>query len=173
MGNITKNQTMLLLVVTLLMVIAYHEGEAIQCSQITMYLAPCLSYVKGGGNPPPPCCAGLNNLKSSAPGRPDKQAACQCLKNVANAISGFNDDNAKQLPAKCGVSVGVPFSKSVDFALIIQNIVLENIRKKCNSFFLVLNEAQILSLAFQGKFIPKFLALSQVFISPHSTFTNC
>ncbi|CAF2240716.1 BnaA08g11810D [Brassica napus] len=162
MGNITKNQTMLLLVVTLLMVIAYHEGEAIQCSQITMYLAPCLSYVKGGGNPPPPCCAGLNNLKSSAPGRPDKQAACQCLKNVANAISGFNDDNAKQLPAKCGVSVGVPFSKSVDCN-----------RKKCNSFFLVLNEAQILSLAFQGKFIPKFLALSQVFISPHSTFTNC
>ncbi|CAH8350529.1 unnamed protein product [Eruca vesicaria subsp. sativa] len=114
MRNITKSQTMLLLVVTLLMVIAYHEGEAIQCSQITMYLAPCLSYVKGGGNPPPPCCAGLNNLKASAPGKPDKQAACQCLKNVANAIAGFNDDYAKQLPAKCGVSVGVPFSKSVD-----------------------------------------------------------
>lgn len=136
MRNITKNQTMLLLVVTLLMVVAYHEGEAIQCSQITMYLAPCLSYVKGGGNPPPPCCAGLSNLKASAPGKPDKQAACQCLKNVANAISGFNDDNAKQLPAKCGVSVGVPFSKSVDcnrYIIDCNSIHISHSRKKLKS----------------------------------------
>ncbi|ESQ53820.1 hypothetical protein EUTSA_v10026585mg [Eutrema salsugineum] len=111
---VSKTRTILVLVVTLLIVIAYHEGEAIQCSQVNMYLAPCLPYLRAGGNPSVPCCGGLNSLKAAAPGKPDKQAACQCLKNVANAIPGIIDDNAKQLPAKCGVNLGVPFSRSVD-----------------------------------------------------------
>ncbi|KFK29949.1 hypothetical protein AALP_AA7G198800 [Arabis alpina] len=108
MGN------MLVLVVTLLMVIAYHEGEAIVCSQVNMFLAPCLTYLKAGGAPSVPCCGGLNSLKNAAPGIADKQAACNCLKNVASTIPGINDDNAKQLPAKCGVDLGVPFTKTVD-----------------------------------------------------------
>ncbi|CAF2132820.1 hypothetical protein YC2023_032651 [Brassica napus] len=115
MTNITsKTWTMLLFVITLLMVIAYHEGEAISCSQVNMFLAPCLSYLRGGGNPSQPCCAGLNSLKAAAPGKAERQTACQCLKSVSNTIPGINDDNAKQLPSKCGVDLGVPFSKSVD-----------------------------------------------------------
>ncbi|VVB10557.1 unnamed protein product [Arabis nemorensis] len=110
----TKTRTMLVLVVTLLMVIAYHEGEAIVCSQVNMFLAPCLPYLKAGGAPSPQCCGGLNSLKAAAPGKPDKQVACQCLKSAANTIPGINDDNAKQLPAKCGVDLGVPFTKTVD-----------------------------------------------------------
>lgn len=110
----TKTRTMLVLVVTFLMVIAYHEGEAIVCSQVNMFLAPCLPYLKAGGAPSPPCCAGLNSLKAAVPAKPDKQAACQCLKNVASTIPGINDDNAKQLPAKCGVDLGVSFTKTVD-----------------------------------------------------------
>ncbi|CAA7025534.1 unnamed protein product [Microthlaspi erraticum] len=105
---------MLVLVITLIMVIGYQEGEAIQCSQVNMYLAPCLAYLRGGGNPSPQCCGGLNSLKAAAPGTPDRQAACQCLKTVATQIPGISDDNAKQLPTKCGVNLGVPFSKSVD-----------------------------------------------------------
>ncbi|CAF2031623.1 unnamed protein product [Brassica oleracea var. botrytis] len=107
-------KTMLLFVITLLVVIAYHEGEAISCSQVNMFLAPCLSYLRGGGNPSQPCCAGLNSLKAAAPGKAERQTACQCLKSVSNTIPGINDDNAKQLPSKCGVDLGVPFSKSVD-----------------------------------------------------------
>ncbi|CAH2077056.1 unnamed protein product [Thlaspi arvense] len=114
MRNVSKTRNMLLFVVTLVMVIANHEGEAIQCSQVNMYLAPCLAYLRGGGTPSVPCCGGLNSLKAAAPEKPDKQAACQCLKDAANAIPGIIDDNAKQLPVKCGVNLGVPFSKSVD-----------------------------------------------------------
>lgn len=115
MRNVTTKTraVTLLLVITLLVAIAYH-GEAIQCSQVNMFLAPCLPYLKAGGAPSVPCCGGLNSLKAAAPGKPDKQAACQCLKKVANTIPGINDDNAKQLPGKCGVNLGVPFTKSVD-----------------------------------------------------------
>ncbi|CAN8327208.1 unnamed protein product [Cochlearia groenlandica] len=115
MRNITcKTRTMFLSFITLVLVIVHHEVEAIQCPQVNMFLAPCLSYLKAGGTPSAPCCAGLNGLKAAAPGKPDKQAACQCLKTVANTIPGISDDNAKQLPAKCGVNLGVPFSKTVD-----------------------------------------------------------
>ncbi|KAG2238845.1 hypothetical protein Bca52824_091915 [Brassica carinata] len=115
MRNIaSKTHTMLLVMITLLMVIAYHEGEAISCSQVNMYLVPCLSYLRSGGNPSQQCCGGLNSLKAAAPGKADRQTACQCLKSASNTVPGINDDNSKQLPAKCGVDIGVPFSKSVD-----------------------------------------------------------
>ncbi|CAH8320971.1 unnamed protein product [Eruca vesicaria subsp. sativa] len=115
MVNITsKTYTMLLLVITLLMVFAYHKGEAIQCSQVHMYLAPCLPYLTAGGIPSQQCCGGLNNLKAAVPGKADQQTACQCLKSVAKTIPGINDDNAKQLPAKCNIDIGIPFSQSVD-----------------------------------------------------------
>ncbi|XP_010437771.1 PREDICTED: non-specific lipid-transfer protein 11-like [Camelina sativa] len=114
MRNITTiTRTVLLLVITIFMVIAYH-GEAIACPQVNMYLAQCLPYLKAGGTPPAMCCNGLNSLKAAAPAKSDRQVACNCLKSVANTIPGINDDYAKQLPAKCGVNLGVPFSKTVD-----------------------------------------------------------
>ncbi|KAL9288989.1 Non-specific lipid-transfer protein 11 [Arabidopsis thaliana] len=114
MRNITTTtRKMLLLVITILLGIAYH-GEAIACPQVNMYLAQCLPYLKAGGNPSPMCCNGLNSLKAAAPAKADRQVACNCLKSVANTIPGINDDFAKQLPAKCGVNIGVPFSKTVD-----------------------------------------------------------
>jgi len=66
-------------------------------------LAPCIAYLRGGAGPSPACCAGVKRLNGAAATTPDRQAACNCLKQAAGAISGLNTDAASSLPGKCGV----------------------------------------------------------------------
>ncbi|CAA3022260.1 non-specific lipid-transfer A-like [Olea europaea subsp. europaea] len=44
----------------------------------------------------------------------DRQTACGCLKTAASHYTNLKPDAASQLPTKCGVSIGVPISPTVD-----------------------------------------------------------
>ncbi|KAJ8898847.1 hypothetical protein K2173_008156 [Erythroxylum novogranatense] len=88
--------------------------QAITCGQVSGKLAPCVNFLKTGGPVPGDCCSGVKAINDAAQTTPDRQAACQCLKNAASSISGINPGNAASLPSACGVNVGYPISTSVD-----------------------------------------------------------
>ncbi|TKY63606.1 Non-specific lipid-transfer protein [Spatholobus suberectus] len=89
---------------------------AIMCGQVTSSLAPCLAYLQKGGPLLAVCCNGVRSLNSAAKTTADRQAACNCLKQAAGAISGFNANNAAALPGKCGVNIPYKISTSTNCA---------------------------------------------------------
>ncbi|TKY63607.1 Non-specific lipid-transfer protein 1 [Spatholobus suberectus] len=91
---------------------------AITCGQVTSALVPCVDYLQKGGPPPVGCCNGVRSLNSAAKTTADRQAACNCLKQAAGAISGFNANNAATLPGKCGVNIPYKISTSTNCATI-------------------------------------------------------
>lgn len=106
------------LVVMMCMVVlgAPMAQAGISCGQVSSELAPCLGYLRGGPGPSGPCCSGVKALNNAARTTPDRQAACNCLKNTARAISGLNQGNAAALPGKCGVNIPYKISTSTNCA---------------------------------------------------------
>ena len=102
-------------VVVCLVVGATLAQGAITCGQVTSSLAPCMMYLRSnGGAVPPGCCNGIKSLNAAAQTTPDRQAACNCIKNAAGTISGINYNLASGLPGKCGVSIPYKISPSTD-----------------------------------------------------------
>ncbi|KAK4342609.1 hypothetical protein RND71_038425 [Anisodus tanguticus] len=99
--------------VVLCIMVAAPHAEALTCGQVTSNLAPCLSYLRNTG-PLGGCCGGVRNLANSAKSTPDRQAACNCLKAAAGAISGINFGKAASLPGTCGVNIPYKISPSTD-----------------------------------------------------------
>ncbi|EOY04472.1 hypothetical protein QUC31_017254 [Theobroma cacao] len=88
---------------------------AISCGQVTGYLTPCISYLRGsGGAVPSSCCSGIKGLNSAAQTSQDRKAACACIKSAAGSISGINYALASQMPSKCGVSIPYQISPNID-----------------------------------------------------------
>ncbi|XP_050227711.1 non-specific lipid-transfer protein 1-like [Mercurialis annua] len=100
------------------MVIAPMVTEAISCGQISGALAPCMNYLKGQGSLPAACCSGVKSINSAAQTTPDRQAACNCLKNAAGGIPGINQNLAGGLPGACGVSIPYKISMSTNCASV-------------------------------------------------------
>ena len=101
-----------------MVVVSAPMAHAITCGQVTSSLASCIGYLQKGGSPPPGCCSGVKSLNAAAKTTPDRQQACNCLKQAAGAISGYNDNNAASLPGKCGVSIPYKISTSTNCATI-------------------------------------------------------
>ncbi|GAU30833.1 hypothetical protein TSUD_267530 [Trifolium subterraneum] len=101
-------------VLLMCMILAPISEAAVSCGTVTGDLAQCIPYLKGGPGPSPACCAGVKRLNAAATTTPDRQAACNCLKNAAGAISGLNTNNAAALPSKCGVNVPYKISTSTN-----------------------------------------------------------
>ncbi|CAJ2667923.1 unnamed protein product [Trifolium pratense] len=112
------NMKVACVVLLVCIVIAPMAEAGISCGTVNSALAQCIPYLKGGPNPSPVCCAGVKRLNSAAVTTPDRQAACNCLKNAAGAISGLNTNNAGALPGKCGVSIPYKISTSTNCATI-------------------------------------------------------
>ncbi|KAF1868112.1 hypothetical protein Lal_00018628 [Lupinus albus] len=93
-------------------------AEAITCGQVTVNLAQCLNYLRGGGPVPPACCNGIKNILNLARTTPDRRAACNCLKTAAANTPGLNPSNAESLPGKCGVNIPYKISTSTNCASI-------------------------------------------------------
>ncbi|KAJ1419251.1 Plant lipid transfer protein/Par allergen [Sesbania bispinosa] len=92
---------------------------AISCGMVTGSLAPCMGYLQGGAGPSAACCNGVKKLNGAAQTTPDRQAACNCLKNAAGSISGLNAANAAALPGKCGVNIPYKISTSTNCATYV------------------------------------------------------
>ncbi|CAI9269051.1 unnamed protein product [Lactuca saligna] len=106
---------MILSVVLTCMVVATPYTEAaISCGQVTSNLAGCLGYLRNGGAVPTACCNGVKALNNAAKSTPDRQTACNCLKNASNSVSGIKPANAANLPRQCGVNIPYKISPSTD-----------------------------------------------------------
>ncbi|WCJ27836.1 Non-specific lipid-transfer protein [Euphorbia peplus] len=97
---------------------AMSTHAAITCGQVSGALAPCLNYLKSGGAPSPQCCNGVGRIAGMATTTPDRQLACNCLKNAAKNVPGINQDNAASLPGKCKVNIPYRISMSTNCASI-------------------------------------------------------
>ncbi|KAL6642155.1 hypothetical protein ACP70R_020336 [Stipagrostis hirtigluma subsp. patula] len=101
------------------LVVAETASAAISCGDVTSALAPCLTYAMGRSSAPSSsCCSGVRSLNSRASSTGDRQAACSCLKSMVGRLNGVNMGSAASIPSKCGVSVGLPISASVDCSKI-------------------------------------------------------
>ncbi|GAU30829.1 hypothetical protein TSUD_267490 [Trifolium subterraneum] len=112
------NMKVACVVLMMCMVVAPMAEAAISCGAVSGALAPCIGYLRGGPGPFPACCAGVRRLNGAARTTPDRQAACNCLKNAARAISGLNANNAGALPGRCGVRIPYKISTSTNCATI-------------------------------------------------------
>ncbi|KAF5737287.1 lipid transfer protein 3 precursor [Tripterygium wilfordii] len=97
------------------MVVGAPMASAISCAQVANGAAPCIGYLRSGGpTVPPQCCSGLSALNSAAKTTPDRQQACQCLKNIAASIKGINYGLVASLPAKCRINIPYKITPSID-----------------------------------------------------------
>lgn len=91
------------------------HGQAVTCGQVDAALVPCINYLTGReDNPSPACCGGVKTVKGLAQTTADKRAACSCVKAAANRYADLKDAAAQNLPAKCGVELDIPVSRTVD-----------------------------------------------------------
>ncbi|KAJ3704504.1 hypothetical protein LUZ61_008209 [Rhynchospora tenuis] len=101
-------------VAILLLTSPYAANATISCGQVASTLSQCMSYARSGqGNPPSQCCSGVRSLNSMASTSTDRQAVCNCLKNLAKSTS-VNSGAVAGIPGKCGVSVPYAISTSTD-----------------------------------------------------------
>ncbi|KDP22770.1 hypothetical protein JCGZ_00357 [Jatropha curcas] len=106
----------LISILVLCMFVAAPITEAITCGQVTSALAPCITYLRtrGAKTPPPNCCNGVRSINSAAKSTPDRQQACQCLKQAAGSVSGIIPGNAEALPGACKVNIPYKISLSTN-----------------------------------------------------------
>lgn len=92
-----------------------HQGEAVECNDVTKSLAPCIQYLIGKvTDPPDNCCNGVENIKTITPNTEDRQEACECVKTAAALIPNIDQVAAAALPRKCDVDIGIPISKNTN-----------------------------------------------------------
>ncbi|KZV49054.1 non-specific lipid-transfer protein 2-like [Dorcoceras hygrometricum] len=90
-------------------------GYAVTCGEVDVALLPCIGYLRGSGaDPTPACCDGVKAVKGMGQTPADKKACCNCVKAAANRYPDLKDAAAQSLPAKCGVQLDIPISRSVD-----------------------------------------------------------
>ncbi|KAI3962024.1 hypothetical protein MKX01_039846 [Papaver californicum] len=104
-------------VVLAFMVVAapYAAEGALTCGQVDGKMAPCLGYLMGrpiASN----CCQNVVALLGMAKSTPDRQAACNCLKNAAKSMTGIKMANAAALPRLCKVNIPYSISPNTDCA---------------------------------------------------------
>ena len=88
---------------------------AVSCKEVSVSLAPCISYLtSGAGNPTTACCDGVGKLQKMAQTTADKQAACNCVKDAASRNPAIKEDAASSLPKKCNIQVNFPISKNTN-----------------------------------------------------------
>lgn len=109
-----KGVVIAIVVLSMVQQLMAEPTRAITCGQVDACLVPCMSYLVEGGTPQPACCDGVKNLKGMASNIADKRAACNCVKEAASRYSNIKDDAAQALPAKCGVQLDIPISKTTN-----------------------------------------------------------
>ncbi|CAI9112887.1 OLC1v1013390C1 [Oldenlandia corymbosa var. corymbosa] len=99
-----------------LLILAPHAEAAMTCGTVISSLAPCLTYIQGGPLNPA-CCSGISSLKNQASTKPDRQAVCTCLKQVAAANPGAASKGAGLLKA-CKVSIPYALNPKINCASV-------------------------------------------------------
>ncbi|KAL9272837.1 Non-specific lipid-transfer protein 1-like protein [Drosera capensis] len=110
-----KAQVISALVILAFASVMVRPGVAsVPCGQVDSALISCLPFLTHGGDPSPACCAGVGNCKTMATTTENKQDICSCIKAAAANNPGVKLEMAALLPEKCGISLDVPISPSID-----------------------------------------------------------
>ncbi|OMO64296.1 Plant lipid transfer protein/Par allergen [Corchorus capsularis] len=78
------------------------------CGEVTMAVAPCLTFLKGAETPSPGCCSGAQKLAKQASTKADREAVCGCLKNSLSKIGSYDPQRVPLIAKKCGVNMNIP-----------------------------------------------------------------
>ncbi|GAV77178.1 Tryp_alpha_amyl domain-containing protein [Cephalotus follicularis] len=105
-------------VVMCLLVAASLTQAAIPCGEVDSGLEPCINYLKSGDDLTDSCCDAVTQLYSAAKTTPDRQAACQCLKNAYDSIPGINPSIGAGLPGECGVNLPYKITPNIDCSTV-------------------------------------------------------
>ncbi|MED6199180.1 hypothetical protein PIB30_073480, partial [Stylosanthes scabra] len=87
------------------------------CGKVNSSIRMCLPWIRRKSiynTPSPDCCASFRGLNSEATAAAECRTLCGCLKSAAGSISGFNPENARLLPDRCGVTLPYKFSTSAN-----------------------------------------------------------
>ncbi|XP_050387310.1 non-specific lipid-transfer protein A-like [Argentina anserina] len=104
------------IVISMILVLAVlnlmvHQGEAVDCRQVTTLLMPCDPYLTGmAAEPVGKCCSGVSEIKALTPTTEDRQGACECVKTAAGHLPDIDQTAAAALPSKCKIDIGIPIS---------------------------------------------------------------
>ncbi|KAM7263373.1 hypothetical protein ACFE04_001056 [Oxalis oulophora] len=105
---------MICVILAFTLVAAPLTEATITCGTVASGLAPCLTYLQGKVPLSSDCCKGISSLNNQAKSTPDRQAACECLKSLANSYKTINPTTAAGLPSKCGVNIPYKISTSTN-----------------------------------------------------------
>ncbi|KAJ8534749.1 hypothetical protein K7X08_016477 [Anisodus acutangulus] len=109
-----KSVAVAIVVVLAMVQLIAEPAQAITCGQVDAALASCVPYLTQGGEPGAACCSGVKSLKGMAATTDERRTACNCVKAAANRYSNLKDDAAQALSSKCGVTMDVPVSRTIN-----------------------------------------------------------
>ncbi|KAM3266145.1 non-specific lipid-transfer protein 1 [Capsicum annuum] len=109
-----KAVAVLVVVVLAVVQLAMVARGAVTCGQVDANLAPCVPFLTQGGEPGAACCSGVKTLNSLAKSTDERRTTCNCAKAAANRYPNLKDDAAQSLPSKCGVTLNVPISRTIN-----------------------------------------------------------
>ncbi|XP_047975670.1 non-specific lipid-transfer protein 1-like [Salvia hispanica] len=110
MAGIMKQVSTILMAMVLMAAVA--EAE-ITCGTVLSHISVCIPYVTNKG-PIGACCNGVKSLNDAAKTTPDRQAVCNCLKNMATSTPSIDYGKAAGLPKECGVDIPYIISPDID-----------------------------------------------------------
>ncbi|XP_062091416.1 probable non-specific lipid-transfer protein 2 [Humulus lupulus] len=80
-----------------------------QCNKVVQQLTPCLQYVRGKEpKPSKACCDGAKQLSESSKSKPDRQAACNCIKQAIGGLPDIDTSRISSVPKECGIKFDMP-----------------------------------------------------------------
>ncbi|WJX67344.1 hypothetical protein P8452_51819 [Trifolium repens] len=100
----------------LFFLVSSSEAMIKSCESVNDHLKPCLTYLAGMTYKPRPlCCQGAKNIVLLASTSfEDKWLACNCVKTLAQILMPKAQQNAIDLPKKCGVQFPFEISATID-----------------------------------------------------------
>ncbi|KAL6998513.1 hypothetical protein U1Q18_008642 [Sarracenia purpurea var. burkii] len=100
-------------------VVPHADAAGITCGTVVSKLSPCASYLQKGGAASRPCCNGVRTLNAQARSKPDRQAACKCIKSLVTSIRGRNTYAlASSLAGKCNVNLPYKLTPNFDCSIV-------------------------------------------------------
>ncbi|KAK7384885.1 hypothetical protein VNO78_30590 [Psophocarpus tetragonolobus] len=107
------------LVVLILKTTAIEPKNDFDCLKAKFSLVSCVGYLTDIVDKPPiACCDAIAGVKSAAPTKADRVAACECLTTVASQFPNLDEARIVSLPKVCGVDIGFPISKQMNCSSI-------------------------------------------------------
>ncbi|XP_044493799.1 non-specific lipid-transfer protein-like [Mangifera indica] len=96
----------------LLTILAFLTRPALtapSCSTVKQQLVPCLGFIKDiTDRPSDSCCSGTKEIGDQTKTQGDRQAICECLKNILAVAGTYDKNRIPQIPKTCGVPISLP-----------------------------------------------------------------